>query len=57
VLSAEEKDALRLLADRERLPAAAVVRLLIWEAVQRDTETQGTLEPCYKKGGMEPCSN
>ncbi len=36
VLSPEEKAALQHLADRERLPAAAVVRRLIWDAVKGD---------------------
>ncbi len=33
-LTPEDKAALQHLAGRERLPAAAVVRRLIWEAVQ-----------------------
>ncbi len=34
VLSKDEKAALQLLAERERLPAAAVVRRLIWDAAR-----------------------
>lgn len=34
VLTKDEKTALQLLAERERLPAAAVVRRLIWDAAR-----------------------
>ncbi len=37
VLSPEEKAALQSMANRERLPAAAVVRRLIWEAMKANT--------------------
>jgi len=40
VLSPADKAALQRLADRERLPAAAVVRRLIWEAAQSDAPAQ-----------------
>ncbi len=35
VLSVADKELLQRLADRERIPAAAVVRRLIWDAAQR----------------------
>lgn len=41
VLSKDEKAALQLLADRERLPAAAVVRRLIWDAARELRQSTG----------------
>ena len=41
VLSKAERDALRQLADRERISSAAVVRRLIW----REAERWGLLPP------------
>lgn len=35
MLSAADKAALKRLAEAERLPAAAVVRRLVWEAAQQ----------------------
>ena len=35
LLSSEEKSALQRLAQRERIPAAAVVRRLIWREAER----------------------
>lgn len=35
VLTPDEKEALKRLAEAERIPAAAVVRRLVWEAAQQ----------------------
>lgn len=39
MLTADDKDALKRLAEAERLPAAAVVRRLIWAAAQQQVKT------------------
>lgn len=41
VLTPEDKQALQRLAAQERIPAAAVVRRLIWEKAQALAETRG----------------
>ena len=48
-LSPSERGALQRLADQERLPAAAVVRRLIW----REAEERGLLLPPDRQGESE----
>ena len=55
VLSPEEKAALQRLADRERLPAAAVVRRLIWNAVTSDAPAHNA--PLKIEGNFHQMAN
>lgn len=56
VLSTEDKEALQQLADRERIPAAAVVRRLIWEAVVAAPQSQSVGKIRFvEQGGKQLC--
>ena len=54
-LTPEDKAALQHLAGRERLPAAAVVRRLIWDAVKGDAPAQRA--PVRAEGNFSQMAN
>lgn len=56
-LTPEDKATLQRLANRERLPAAAVIRRLIWDAMQAGAPAAqgGYTTPTKSMAGGEPC--